>query len=654
MSDERWVSWGVDDINAATEAALSARHERLEAVLAVPAEGRTFANTIVALERVDWELNDLHNRLQLLMAAHPDALARNASQAAFDRISDDSNEVAHDHRIWDAVSAYEKRKTRNEKLDTADAKLLSDTVRDLKRVGFHLPADAFAMLKANRAELAKLESAFEKAINDWSDEIVVTEPQLDGLPDHYRDGLARTEDGKYRVTLAYPDLFPFLRHAHDDAARRELAHKYLRRGGDENMTRLADIIRIRQENARLLGYPTHADYVTEPRMAKSQAEVSAFLEGIIEKLMPAQRAELRDLIRFKKEVLKLEHPAPLLHHELMYWSERLRKSRFALDSEVLKQYFPLERVREGMFGIYEELFGVRFSALHETAWHSEVTCWQVTDDATNAPLGRFYLDLHPREGKYGHAAAFPLSLGREDEVGSIALVCNFPKPTPSNPSLMDHGEVETLLHEFGHLMHGLLSAGKYPSQNGLAVAMDFVEAPSQMLEEWAWDAGALARLSGHPTTGKPVPADLLTKLLAARRFLQASDYLGQAVMALYDLRLHSQPTDTSVSGAHLAQMHRDMKLQYEAVDLPDDAIKAAGWSHMADYDAAYYGYLWSKVYALDMFTRFAANPLDASVGRAYRSAVLARGASADERVMVRDFLGREPSDGAFLSALGIE
>ena len=376
------------------------------------------------------------------------------------------------------------------------------------------------------------------------------------------------------------------------------------------------------------------------------------------KLIPTARKELVDLIDLKKRTLGLEKRAPIHFHEMGYWSYKLLKERYDVDGELVKEYFPLTRVLEGMFGIYQDILGLTFTPVPDAQlWHPDAKLYEMRSG--QRVIGHFILDLYPRTGKYGHAAAFPTILGRESADGTriqgiITLVCNFSKPTPDNPSLVSHAEVETLFHEFGHVCHALLSGGRWQRQNGFMTALDFVEMPSQLLEEWPWHPDVIQRISAHYKTGEPMPKALQEKLIASRHHMDANYYLDQAVRALYDLRMHVQPTDAVIEPLHLAQWYRDMALQYAAIDLPDDAIIAAGWGHMAGYDAGYYSYLWSKVYALDMYTRFAANPLDPNIGREYREKVLEPGASKPEMDIVTDFLGREPSNAAFLKALKID
>ncbi len=651
--DLSWVHRTSDQLAATGEAALAAKRVMLDGIIGIPAAERTFLNTIAALEASGDMLSDIQQQCQVVTAAHPDRAMRDACQALTDRIDTAVIEMEYDRRLWQAIQEW---LAMHEKLDAVDQELADDVVRDMRRMGFDLPSERFERLKKNQQELQTLEREFEKTINEYSDFISVTKEELDGLSERYIQGLQTLSDGRYRISLEYPDLFPYLQYATNAEKRQELAHKQLLRGGFSNMERLAQMIRLRQEAAGILGYESHADFVEQVRMAGSAHTVENFLSELTEKLLPAARSDLKELVSIKKKQLGLEHPAPIHYHETAYWSERLRRERYDLDGEQVKEYFPLARVIDGMFVLYQELLGVRFNLVPDiVAWHPDVHCYAVMDADRNELLGHFMLDLHPREGKYGHAAAFPCILGRQDGAitGLVALVCNFPKPTMQNPSLLTHDEVETLLHEFGHVMHALLSGGRYQRQNGFGVPLDFVEALSQIFEYWAWDPQVLARLSGHYTTGAPLPTVLLDKMLAARRHQEARGYLTQAMRSLYDIRIHGQSPDTPVSAQHLAQQYRDMALEYIDIDLPDDALFAAGWSHMADYDAGYYGYLWSKVYAADMFTRFAPDPLDVAIGREYRAKVLAPGASKKEHLLVEDFLGRPSTNAAFLAELGI-
>ncbi len=652
--DITWIARTPDELREVVERALATKRSMLDAVIAVAPAERTFANTIAPLEYASDALSDLQQQIDLLLGVHPDEAIRTAAEQAAHRIDEANVEMEYDRRLWQAVQDWVEH---HEPLDAINQKLVDDIIRDMRRMGFALSEQDFSKLKRNTTELQRLQTQFEKAINDWDDSILVTLEQLKGLPERYINGLSRA-GSQYRVSLEYPDLFPFMRQAEDDVARRELATKNLLRGGRKNLERLTRMIELRQENAHLLGFATHADFVAEPRMVRTAATAIHFVERIIGRLIPAARRELVELIDLKKEELHLSERKPLAFHEMAYWGHKLLKKRFALDEERVKEYFPVQRVIEGMLALYQEVLGVQFQRCEEVSlWHPDAQLYEMYDGAQL--LGRFALDLYPRKGKYGHAAAFPIILGRQASdgarvLGFVALVCNFPKPTSEAPSLLAHDEVETILHEFGHVMHALISGGRWQRQNGFGVALDFVEAMSQLFEEWAWDATILERLSGHYQTGEPMPESLKQALLASRHHMDANGYLQQAVKALYDLRIHSQPQGTSVDAQALADQYRAIKLESEAIELPEESIFPAGWGHMSDYDAGYYGYLWSKVYALDMYTQFAHDPVSVEIGSRYRKEVLEPGAQRIELELVRSFLRREPSDAPFLAALGIQ
>ena len=652
--DTRWIHRTSDALDDAVTRALARKREDLDAIIAIPASERTFLNTIGALEHAGNELADMQQQLDLLLGVHPDAAVREAAQTAIHRIEEANIGMEYDRRLWVAVEQW---LAHSEHLEGSDKKLADDTVRDMRRMGFALNDADFGTLKKNVAELKKLETQFETAINDWDDAIVVTKEQLAGLPQRYIDGLTK-EGERYRVSLEYPDLFPFMRLAEDDDARRELATKNLLKGGRPNLERLARMIELRQKNAQLLGYATHADFVAEPRMVKTAHTARTFIEGILRKLIPAARRELVALIDLKKEKLNSPRRIPIHFHEMAYWSHKHLREHYHVDDEQVKEYFPLQHVVASMLAMYQEVLGVQFHRVEgATLWHEDAQLYEVVDGATS--YGHFVFDLYPRRGKYGHAAAFPVTLGRVERdgtrvTGMIALVCNFPQHTAERPSLLSHDEVETLLHEFGHVMHALLSTGTWQRQNGFGVPLDFVEALSQLFEEWAWDTRVLARLSSHVVSGAFMPEEMQKALIASRRHMVANFYVQQATKALYDLKIHSQPTDALVDVQALADDYRKLQLECEAIEIPESSLFPAGWGHMSDYDAGYYGYLWSKVYALDMYTAFLDDPLDASVGLRYRREVLQPGASHDALALVKSFLQRGPSDTSFLEALGIK
>ena len=369
---------------------------------------------------------------------HPNRAIRDAAQKAVESIDSANIELEYDRRLWNAVLAWQKHV---EPLSPTDQKLANDIIRDLRRMGFNLSEKNFKLLKGTQKKLQKMAQEFERIINEYEDHIEVSHEQLSGLPERYIEGLQRTDAGKYIVSLQYPEFFPFMRLAEDNESRRELANKNLRKGGKENLERLKQMIELRQKIAELLGYACYADFVQEVYMARKSQVVDGFLSDIIYKLSPGAQIELRELIAEKQRSLGLANPAPINFHETSYWSEKLKKTKYDLETEELKEYFPLEHVMVGMLDIYQEVLGLHFEKVAARLWHKDAELYSVTDAITGRLLGYFALDLYPREGKYGHAASYPVIIShqapnRTQVPGFMVLVCNFTRPTATNPSLI--------------------------------------------------------------------------------------------------------------------------------------------------------------------------------------------------------------------------
>ncbi|MGB2580658.1 MAG: M3 family metallopeptidase, partial [Minisyncoccia bacterium] len=453
-----------------------------------------------------------------------------------------------------------------------------------------------------------------------------------------------------------PDYHPFMELAENETKRKELAEKALQKGGQKNMRVLAEMLKIRIEHAQLLGYKTHADYKTELRMAKSGARAVAFENNLLKKVARAGNHDINELRDIKREMTGNKNAA-LQFYDIAYYGHELQKRRFKLDSEEVRGYFPLARVLEGTFKIYSTLFNVQFEKQKGfRLWHTDVAIYAVKTQ-NGEVLSYFALDLYPREGKYGHAAAFGIVSGRDTSFKGTSyvapfatMVANFPKPTKKYASVISHGEVETFLHEFGHIMHYVLTTAHFGSQAGYHTAWDFVEAPSQMLEHWAWDKKSLALLSAHHKTGRPLPSVLLKNLLASKKHMLRYGILRQLILGIFDLTIH-----TKNKPPEPAKLYRDLIKKHTGIILPKDAIFPAGFGHLDGYDAGYYGYLWSNVYAADMFTRFEKEGImNKKTGADYKKWVLEKGGSMEEIELVKGFLGRKPNNKAFFNEIGVK
>jgi len=654
--DFAWTKWSALDIKTLAPKIIAEKKARIQTIKQVKPLVRNFENTIYALEASNYDISEQILKIDLLQNVSPHKTVRIAAKNAIESIDKQMIRIARDPKIWQALNDYEQRAWKKERvfLATEDKKLFREWFLSYKRMGFGLAPIKQQRVKAIEERLSKISNEFRHNINTYEDHILVAREELAGLPDRYCASLKHNKDGKYLITLAYPDYHPFMELAHNEAKRKELSDKYLQKGGVKNMIVLEEMLALRAEHAKLLGYANHADYKTELRMAKTGKTAFAFEQALIKKVERGGKQDIEELRNLKRKLTK-NQKAELYSHDVAYYGHELQKLRFKFNSEEVREYFPLSHVLEGTFKIYSTLFSVKFEKLKGfPLWHPDVELYAIKTP-TGKILSYFALDLYPRDGKYGHAAAFGIVSGRTTTLKGInyippfaTMVANFPKPSIKHPSLLSHGEVETFLHEFGHIMHYTLTTARHASQAGYNTAWDFVEAPSQMLEHWAWDKRSLALLSMHHETGQALPPTLLKNLLSSKKHMLRYATLRQLLLGIFDLTLH-----TKNKPPEPAKLYRDLVKKYTGIPIPKDAIFPAGFGHLDGYDAGYYGYMWSNVYAADMFTRFKKEGLsNKKTGTDYKKWILEKGGSMEELDLVKGFLGRTPSNKAFLKEIG--
>ena len=636
-----------------TEAKARERLEKeLADLVAIPDEKRTFENTIMGYERAFEHYGDALGMSGFLSYVSTDKNFRDAALALQMQMSQYMVDVATRRDIYRAIKAYADTKPN---LEPDQALLLKDMMIGFKNSGMDLNDEDLETFKKLNKEKAQYIIKFDKNVQEYKDHLDVTKEQLQGLGEDYIAKLQKTEDGKYRVTLDYPDYVPFMLNSTSTQARKELEYKYNRRGGEENVELLEKTLALRQQIAQLLGYKNHAQLKLENRMAKNPDNVFDFLKDLEKRLKPMAEAEDKNLISYKNQK-QGSKSRTLYPYESGYWGTQYKKEHLELDPEKIKEYFPSEYVTQGMLDLFGHLFGISFEPVDIPVWHEDVKAFKIINQKDGALVAYFYMDLYPREGKFKHAACFDLVGGQEKEDGSyqipfVAIVANMNKPSADAPSLLKHGEVTTLFHEFGHVLHNALTKARYGAQAGTSVSWDFVETPSQLLERWAWNPQVLKKISKHYKTGEPLPQDLIDRMIAAKNFGAGGAYLRQNFFAQYDMTLHTKKNtpDTTKTYFRLNKKIRNLPLT-------KNTIPQASFGHiMGGYDAGYYGYLWSEVIAEDFFNEFEKHGIfNQELGMKLRREVLEKGGTLDETEMVKNFLGRKEEIGPFLQSIGLE
>lgn len=638
---------------APAEAAARVKLEKdLAALIAIPQEERTFENTIMGYERAFDNYGNALGMSGFLSYVSTDKQFRDAANDLQMQISQYMVDVATRRDVYKAIREYTDT---NPRLDPVQAKLVKEMLIGFKNSGMDLNDADLEKFKALNKEKAEYIIKFDKNIQEYKDPLAVTKEQLRGLGEDYIQKLSKTDDGKYLVTLDYPDYVPFMQNADDEQARKELEFKFNRRGGQENVELLEKTLTLRREIARLLGYKNHAELRLEDRMAKNPKTVMAFLKDLQKKLKPLGKKEDKEMIAYKNSKTG-KNSRTLYSWESGYWSNKFRKENLELDSEKIKEYFPSQVVIDGMLDLFGGVFGITFEPVDIPVWHPDVKAFKIKDKASGELVAYFYMDLYPREGKYKHAACFGLVEGEEKQDGTyqipfVAIVANLNKPSGDTPSLLKHSEVETLFHEFGHVLHNALTKAKYSAFSGTSVSWDFVEAPSQMLERWAWDPQVLKKISRHYKTGEALPDDLIKRMIAAKNFGAGGMYLRQDFFAQYDMSLHTADTTPDTT-----KLYFELTKKIRGLPLTKGTIPQASFGHiMGGYDAGYYGYLWSEVIAEDFFGEFKKNGIfNPETGLKFRREILEKGGTLDEEKMVENFLGRPADNKPFLKSIGLE
>lgn len=642
-----WVNMSVKDMENLAVDYVAHKKTVYRKIKDILPEDRTFKNTVLEIENSDSVYSDMSLQMHLLSQVSPDKNLRDTASQVEVSLHQKLIDIEYDPDIYTALVEYEMGNYEDEvngigkikKLDVVDKKLFTDMIRAYRRMGFDLSIEKQKELKTKFKTLSKLGTQFRNNINKYDDYISCNLKDLDGCSERFIDTLPKSRS-KYKVTLAYPHIGPFLANANNRELRKQLAVKNSKKGGQKNLDLLEKMVTQRISISNLLGHKNYIDYKVEDRMAKKSEKVFEFINDLLKKTGPLVKKDVLELREFAKTlgIKKLET------YDIAYVENKLKKQKYDIDTESLRPYFPIAHVLETLFKTAAELFSITLTENKKTLlWHPEAMHIEVRDTKTKKHIANLLLDLYPRTGKYGHAAAFDTQY---DDIKTVTLVCNF-------STLLSIGEVETLYHEFGHALHFMLSNTKYSSHNGFGVAWDFVETPSQMMENFVWHKKGLETLSHHYKTGNTLPKNTIDKILESKNFLSGLSVTSQLINAKLDLDIHMGPEKYGAKKYN--EYYNSLCKKYIGIEKSSESLFPAGFGHMDGYDAGYYSYMWALVYAQDFFSIFKNKGVfSKSVGAKYRKEVLEVGSSRDEVLSAQKFLGRDLNSEAFLKEIGLK
>lgn len=595
-------------------------------------ERRTIENTLAVYDEAMRYLNSAGEQASLMQEVHPAEDFRAKAEEASQKVSALHTKISLNRTIFDALSAVDASRA-----DAETRHYLDKILRDFRLNGVDKDDATREKIKTLRDELVLIGQEFSRNIRDDKTTVTAEISEMEGLPADFVKNHPANESGAIILTTEYPDFVPVMTYAKSEELRRRMLTAFNNRAYPQNMSVLDSMIAKRYELAQLLGYKNWADYITADKMIETSANASSFVAKIVEASEIRAEREYREILARKREDRGFADT--IYQWESTYYAELLRQTVYDFDSQSVRPYFQYDRVKQGVLDVTGKLFGVEFRKAENAAvWHPSVECWEMYENETLT--GRFYLDMHPRPAKYSHAAMFGIKTGvAGKQISEAALVCNFPGGDAADESLMLFDDVNTFFHEFGHLLHHLFAGKqKYVGIGGISTEWDFVEVPSQLLEEWTHDATTLQTFARHYKTGEPIPTELIEQMNRAADFGKGLAVRRQMVFARYSLSLFDrapQEVDTDA-------LAREIYEAYSPYPFVEGTHFQAAFGHLEGYSAAYYTYMWSLVLAKDIFSRFdKSNMLAPDIATKYRRQVLSTGGSKPAQEIVEDFLGRK-------------
>ena len=650
------------DITDNVDTYIQGAQQQIAALIALPDEERTFSNTAKALDEI-LSLSDVaimqrvYEALELLS---PEKEIRDAAHDAYIKIQQFwIEQVTSNKKLYAAFIAYAGAQKENEQLSAQQRYFINDMMREFKREGLSLPDDILAQVKTLRNELSSLVADFDRNIAQDNSFITVTRAELQGLDDPFIGSLKQDDNGMYILGVDYPTYFRVMENCTYADTRKKLWTAFQGRAYPVNAQLLKTIIVKRDELARLLGYVDFASFNIDDQMVHSPERAHTFFQDLIVRVLSKVHSEKDLLTNSLPASVFLDEHGNIYPWDFLYIENSYKKSHFSLDEQKIAEYFPMKKTIEELLDIYRQFFSIEFKEVPvQNPWHEDVVAVQVCNKAGTELLGTLLLDLYPRPNKYSHAAHATIipATFKEDgtRVPDVSIViANFSKPTDTQPSLLKRTEVSTFFHEFGHALHAILGATEIASLSGTHTKTDFVELPSQMLEEWLWNKDILKKVSGHYETGESLPDDMIDTIISLKDLTSGYWVLRQAFLSSFALACFEAAETEKDPYVILKTLHQDIMSPIIAYS-PDNHFYTS-FGHLTGYGAKYYGYLWSKVFALDVFVEIKKHGLlDPVIGQRYMTEILSKGGAQDPNELLYNFLGREPNAQAFFEEMGLK
>jgi thimet oligopeptidase len=623
---------------------LAAGQKSIDVLLAAKG-AHTIENTLAPLDEAFHQINSAAYFASLMEQVHPDATFRDHATAMLTKASAAQTAIALNHEVYNALAAIDLSKA-----DAATKYYVQRQLLEFRLAGVDKDEATRARLKKLNDQAIEEQSMFDRNISDGKKTIEATPAELNGLPQDYIDRHKPGADGKVTISTDYPDALPVFTFAKSNDLRKRMVIAFNTRAYPKNQEVLASLMKTRYEIATLLGYNSWADYNAADKMIAKGHNIADFIQQVNDASRPLAQKEF-DMLLAEKQ--KSEPGATQVwDYEANYLSEQVRRTKYDFDSQSVRPYFPFNEVKQGILDTASALFHVQFQQEPNVpSWDPTVETWIVLDNGK--PIGRFYLDMHPRPGKYSHAEMAPVLDGiKGKQLPEAILVCNFPAPTADDPGLMDYGDVKTFFHEFGHLMHHILGGQQqWAGISGISMESDFVEAPSQMLEEWIASPQVLAKFAKHYKTGEPIPAELVDRMNRASAFGRGGWVGRQNSYSAISYDIYK----TKPESVNLDEVNMEDVRKYTPITPTPDTHQWASFGHLGGYSSAYYTYLWDKVIAEDFFQQFDhTNLLAGDAPMKYRRVVLEPGGSMSANDLVKNFLGRPQNMVALQKWMGEE